>query len=233
MRFVTWNAGHRRRRRQMTPELALALASTRPDILVLTDYMDDVAYRPFHETLVGEGLSERIMTPRVEGQRQVAIMSSERLTPGDIQGCALSAATRPNWLHVRTSGGINVVGFRVPLFRKPRLRPAYWDWLVHEALPQLVGHPSVLLGDFNAAPNYRPVRTATLAGWQVGTPPGGWSAKSPSGKTEALDHALVSPHFRIRKTEYVRKLENQVLAGSATAWSDHAALVLDVELRPE
>lgn len=233
MRLVTWNVGHRRRRRQMTPELAMALASTRPDVLVLTDYLDDADYAPFHRALAAEGLSHRAMTPRVEGQRQVLIVAPDHLAHGDLEGCALSAATRPNWLHVRTTGGVNVVGFRVPLFRKPRLRPMYWEWLVTEALPQLVAYPSILLGDFNAAPNYRPVRNATLAGWQVGTPPGGWSAKAKSGKTEALDHALVSPHFRIRKTEYVKKLDQQVLAGSNTAWSDHAALVLDVERRPE
>ena len=230
MKLVTWNVGHRKSRKPLVPDLAKALMSAKPDVVAITDYLPDISDKPFIDALVAAGLGHRMASAQVKSQRTVLIASRERLTVGDIECCDMSSATKPNWLHVRTESGTEIVGFRVPIFTKRGMKQAYWEWLVNEALPRLIEKPSVLLGDFNAAPSYRPLLLAVAAGWQLATPDAGWSHKTPKKEGVAIDHGLVSPHFRITKTEYVDKLGTITLTGTPTAYSDHKALI--VELGP-
>jgi exonuclease III len=230
MKLVTWNVGHRKTRKPLVPDLARALTSAKPGVVVITDYLPDVSDTPFIDALAKAGLEHRMSSKQVKAQRTVLIASREPLTEGDIECCDLSTATRPNWLHVRTESGVDVVGFRVPIFTKRGMKQTYWEWLINEALPRLHEKPSVLLGDFNAAPSYRPLLLAVAAGWQLATPAAGWSHKTPKKEGTAIDHALVSPHFRVTSTEYVEKLGTMTLTGSPTAYSDHKALI--VELGP-
>jgi hypothetical protein len=230
MRLLTWNVGHRKGRKPLVPDLARALASATPDVVVITDYLPDVTDKPFIEALARAGLEHRMTSQQVKSQRTVLVASREPLAAGDIECCDISSATRPNWLHVRTQSGTEIVGFRVPIFTKRGMKQTYWEWLINEALPRLIEKPSVLLGDFNAAPSYRPLLLAVAAGWQLATPDAGWSHKTPRKEGVAIDHGLVSPHFRISRTEYVEKLGAMTLAGTPTAYSDHKALI--VELGP-
>ena len=230
MKLVTWNVGHRKSRKPLVPDLAKALASAKPDVLVLTDYLPDISDKPFTDALSKAGLKHRATSTPVKAQRQVLIASREPLAGGDIECCGISAATKPNWLHARTQSGMEIVGFRVPMFQKKGAKQQYWEWLVNEALPRLVEKPSVLEGDFNAAPSYRPLLLAVAAGWQLATPAAGWSHKTPKTEGIAIDHGLVSPHFRITQTEYVETIGSMTLTGTPTAYSDHKALV--VELAP-
>lgn len=230
MKLVTWNVGHRKGRKPLVPDLAKALASAKPDVVVVTDYLPDATDKPFIEALARAGLGHRMTSVQVKAQRQVLIASREPVTAGDIECCGISTATRPNWLHARTESGTEIVGFRVPIFTKRGMKQTYWEWLINEALPRLIEKPSVLMGDFNAAPSYRPLLLAVAAGWQLATPEAGWSHKTPKTEGVAIDHGLVSPHFRIRSTEYVEKLGATNLTGTPTAYSDHKALI--VELGP-
>lgn len=230
MKLVTWNVGHRKGRKPLVPDLAKALASAKPDVVVITDYLPDVSDKPFTDALAKAGLGHRMTSAQVKAQRQVLIASREPIVAGDIECCGISSATKPNWLHARTESGTEIVGFRVPIFTKRGMKQTYWEWLINEALPRLIEKPSVLMGDFNAAPSYRPLLLAVAAGWQLATPEAGWSHKTPKTEGVAIDHGLVSPHFRIRSTEYVEKLGAMTLTGTPTAYSDHKALV--VELGP-
>lgn len=230
MRLLTWNVGHRKGRKPLVPDLAKGLASAKPDVIVITDYMPDASDEPFTDALAKAGLEHRVSSQQVKAQRTVLIASREPLAAGDIDCCDISTATRPNWLHVRTESGTEIVGFRVPIFTRRGMKQAYWEWLINEGLSRLIERPSVLLGDFNAAPSYRPLLLAVAAGWQLATPEAGWSHKTPKKEGVAIDHALVSPHFRITKTEYVEKLGSVTLTGTPTAYSNHKALI--VELGP-
>lgn len=230
MKLITWNVGHRKARKPLVPDLGRALAGRDTDVVVITDYLPDPSDKPFMQALEKAGLPHVATSKPVKSQRQVLIASREPLSPGEIECCDLSAATTPNWLHVRTESGTEVVGFRVPIFTKKGMKQTYWEWLINEALPRLVEKPAVLLGDFNAAPQYRPLLLAVSAGWQLATPAAGWSHKTPKTEGVAIDHALASPHWRISRTEYVEKLGNMTLTGTPTAYSDHKALV--VELGP-
>lgn len=230
MKLVTWNVGHRKGRKPLVPDLARALASAKPDVVVLTDYLPDISDKSFIAAFTRAGLVHRATSAPVKGQRQVLVLSRESLSAGEIECCDMSSATKPNWLHMRTASGTDIVGFRVPMFQKKGGKHLYWEWLINEALPRLIEKPAVLLGDFNAAPQYRPLLLAVSAGWQLATPSAGWSHKTPKTEGVAIDHALVSPHFRIVNTEYVEKLGGMTLTGTATAYSDHKALL--VELTP-
>lgn len=230
MKLVTWNVGHRKSRKPLVPDLAKALATAKPDVVVLTDFLPDISDKPFTDALDKAGLKHRRTSKPVKAQRQVLIASREPLAGGDIECSDMSNATKSNWLHVRTESGTEIVGFRVPMFQKKGGKHQYWEWLINEALPRLIEKPAVLVGDFNAAPQYRPLLLAVAAGWQLATPSAGWSHKTPKTEGVAIDHGLVSPHFRIANTEYVEKLGGMILTGSPTAYSDHKALI--VELAP-
>lgn len=230
LRLVTWNVGYKKTRAPLTPAMGSTLAATGADVLVLTDYVDE-PHATFRSALHAAGLKHRKTTPAVDGQRQVLIAAREPLELGEVEGSDLTAATRPNWLHVRTASGVDVVGFRVPMISKAGGRAEYWEWLLSAALPQLKEKPSVLLGDFNVGSHYRPLMHAVAGGWQLATPSGGWSFKGKKGKPVAIDHALISPHFRITNAEYVETLGGVVLAGTDAARSYHAALVVDLANR--
>ena len=233
MKLITWNVGHRKGRKPLVPDLARALASAKPDIVVITDYLPDITDKPFIDALASAGLEHRMTSPQAKAQRRVLIASREPLVEGDIECCGLSAATKPNWLHARTESGVEIVGFRVPIFTKRGMKQTYWDWLINEALPRLVEKPSVLLGDFNAAPSFRPLLLGVAAGWQLATPATGWSHKTSKTEGVAIDHGLVSPHFRIKSTQYVEKLGAMMLTGTPTAYSDHKALIIELEPRDQ
>src|SRR4051812_27294814 len=92
-------------------------------------------------------------------QNQVLIASRFAMEHGRIQCSAgLSAATAPNWLHVRLATGVDVVGFRRPMLKGARAVTKYWDWL-STALEPLSAGSAVVLGDFNTVPQstHRPV----------------------------------------------------------------------------
>jgi endonuclease/exonuclease/phosphatase (EEP) superfamily protein YafD len=104
----------------------------------------------------------------------------------------------------------------------------YWDWLV-TAVERLRSRPSILVGDFNARVQSRAIRRIASMGWQIATPPQGWSFRSKKGELTAIDHAFVSPKLRIIKATYEQSVGSCIFAGTWTAYSDHAILCIDVE----
>jgi hypothetical protein len=230
MRFVTWNVGHQTRRRPLPVGLANALAELEPDVVVLTEYVSDDSHAPFLGLLKQRGLSESCRTEPVKGQNQVLIVARNPLTTDNTVRCTeLSAATVPNWLHVCASD-VDVVGFRVPMFNGIRRgRTRYWEWL-QTTLASLANRPSVLLGDFNATRSFPPLSKIVADGWQLATPSDGWSYRGKTGTSAAIDHGLVSRHFRVVEASYMEKQGTVCFAGVSGAYSDHAVLRFDVEL---
>lgn len=223
MHLLTWNVGHQTRRRPLPREFADALGDMKPDVLVLTEYVADDSHADFHNALRQHGLAYHLVTDSVKGQNQVLVASCRPLGKGPLACTNISAATVPNWLHVQSSD-VNLVGFRVPMFGTgSQGRARYWQWLA-DSLPTLVDCPTILLGDFNAAPTYRPLRALVAAGWQLVTPSVGWSFRGKTGHASSIDHGLVTRHFRPTDVEYVVNRGKAVFAGSATAYSDHAVL---------
>jgi endonuclease/exonuclease/phosphatase family metal-dependent hydrolase len=68
-------------------------------------------------------------------------------------------------------------------------------------------------------------------GFNIGTPPTGFSYYPKEGwEKSCLDHAFVNRFFRVSKTEYVTSIGSHALAGSADSISDHAPLIIDIDM---
>ncbi len=229
MRFLTWNVGHQTREKTLPIDAALALGTLHPDVLVLTEYVFSRTHIGFFETLAAGGLPHGASSAYVPRQNQVMIASRFPLARGAVVcDVNLSAATASNWLHVKTDG-IDVVGFRRPMFKGvPQGISRYWEWF-GKAIAPLVGGSTVALGDFNARRDLPALSPVLANGWQLATPDDGWSFRRKVGSEFAIDHALVSPALRASSATYHREAGGYVFAGDKSGYSDHAVLCIDVE----
>lgn len=236
MRLLTWNVAHQARPRVIRPELARAIASLAPDVVVLTEYVVGDSHAGFTDALRAGGLSQTCVSARARGQNQVLIASRLPSEEGEIRAPALAPQVPPNLLHVRLRTiGLELVGLRIPMFAAAAQKWAYWDWLA-AAAEQLRGRRCVILGDFNADPT-RPgsasgVRLRQLAaqGWTLALPPRGWSFRTHAGRESRLDHALVSASLGPVHSRYVVDRGGFHFAGAhKNALSDHAALLLRLD----
>ena len=120
------------------------------------------------------------------------------------------------FLAVKT-GGLAMTGARVPMWPKAADWYSAWD----EMLPRFQG--DVLIGDLNIDPSRKlkrdqePLRRLREAGWRYATEAGGWSYRSYSGVTSAVDHVFVRGEIEVVSARYVA----EGIAGVGPV--DHAA----------
>jgi endonuclease/exonuclease/phosphatase family metal-dependent hydrolase len=236
MRLVTWNVNHRIREKALSPNLAAAIFSLGPDVLILTEFVPGHTREIFYESLANWGLKFRLCSAKTDKQNHVMIFSRSRLEAGDIFAPPISPAVPSNVLHVRVVDlGMEVLGVRIPDFSKdPSLRRECWEWILHTA-EHIKDRPFVILGDFNTDPRYPKSRCgdriAMLVdqGWQHAIPLSGASFWTLKGAPVRIDHGFVSRHFAVISAEYVRSNGEFVFAGRQ-GLSDHAALVVDVRM---
>jgi endonuclease/exonuclease/phosphatase family metal-dependent hydrolase len=96
--------------------------------------------------------------------------------------------------------------------------------------------PAVILGDLNIPP--LPARRGIGAcfrkildsGWKRAGPDVGYSYVSQSGARSEIDHALVTQRCTVRGAKYVTCLPGFNFAGTPDALSDHAALVVVIDI---
>jgi endonuclease/exonuclease/phosphatase family metal-dependent hydrolase len=254
MRLVTWNVAHQAKESPIPPALYACLRALveerRPDVLVLTEFVDGPSREHVHATLEGLGfsrkpvVSDRYHTPRGLPHNQVLITARVPLKRGDLEIPALGvpgaeAAARPNFLHAKLpSAGLEIVGLRAPAYKVSAERKAYWR-AVREiaATADTRDLRLVLIGDLNASPAHQSpggqaLRHLRQVGWQVPNPVGDWSyrrrgAKSPP-VTSKIDHVIARPPVRVLTAEWVTEVGGHALAGREDAPSDHAALCADL-----
>src|SRR5262245_24125606 len=75
MRIVTWNLNHRGKRRVIPPGVAMALRTMRPDIVVLTEYVQGPMHAAFVAALASAGLANVTWSSPVAGHNQILIAS--------------------------------------------------------------------------------------------------------------------------------------------------------------
>ncbi|MEI7856889.1 MAG: endonuclease/exonuclease/phosphatase family protein [Methanomicrobiales archaeon] len=248
MKILTWNVAHQTHTANKNlPEMAEALASLSPDVIVLTEYVPGKLHTKFTSDLNALGFEWKIShaSPTIRRQNQVLIASHTPLVEGDIIAPLISPAFPSNVLHVRVPEmGFEVLGLRVPMPLNPDIRSKYWNWIADTA-PQLRDRPSIILGDLNndtgaKGPNGG-VRFNQLkeGGWYR-APASGKSYWSKDGAVESrLDHALFTPHFVIGKSEYITESGRSVFANikpanfNPKAMSDHAILLVEFEIKPQ
>jgi endonuclease/exonuclease/phosphatase family metal-dependent hydrolase len=248
MKILTWNVAHQTHTANKNlSEMAEALASLSPDVIVLTEYVPGKLHNKFTSDLKPLGFEWRISqpSPTIRRQNQVLIASRTPLAAGDIQAPLISPAFPSNVLHVRVpEKGFEVLGLRVPMPLNPEIRHKYWNWIA-ETAQQHTDRPTIILGDLNNDTGARGpeggVRFNQLkeGGWYR-APASGKSYWSKDGTVESrLDHALFSQHFVIGKTEYITESGRFVFANTQPAnfnpkaMSDHAILLVEFDIKPQ
>jgi endonuclease/exonuclease/phosphatase family metal-dependent hydrolase len=237
MKAIAWNLNHRTIQKRIPPQLAAAVASLNPDLVVLTEYVPGPSRAPFLTELAQRGFSHLRASDYVKGQNSVLIVSRTPLSLGGIKAPALAPAMPPNILHVQMPAfGIEVLGMRMPDFSTVLpLKRVAWDW-IEQTADTLRSRPALIIGDLNTDPAY-PIgkcgdRIQRLGdrGWQIASPAEGASYWTLNGKGVRIDHGFVTHHLTIVSKRYVAAENGFIFAGKAPgALSDHA--VLEVTLR--
>lgn len=255
MRIATWNLDHRAGRGRMTPSgsLVRALHELDLDVVVLTEFVPKRC--PGLESALRESQLCHIACSELKGSgNNVLIAAREPVSPGSAPLPDFGDQdAQTNVLHVRLPGSdIDILGLRIPAYsRNHENWGKMWDWI--EAMGRRLVHgPAVILGDFNVdpEPSRRPNKwqcpdrmRAMAEEWQrVPETGASYWAVSKAGLEEnkthprQLDHAFVSRSLRVSASCYVTRTSSFVLVdpmnprSRAIALSDHAALVVEVEL---
>ena len=211
-RILAWNVNHRTQQKPMPDAYAEGILSLKPDVVVLTEYVEGPDHASFCTALRTGGLDYQCHTKFEHRHNHVLIASSTPFTIGTLVPPNRLPHAVSNWLHVRlTDPSLELVGLRVPIER-PAENRSYWDWL-EPAIQRLLASPAVIIGDLNADPRL-PERLGTKhlkrlekARWQLPDPIGQWSYQM-----SRLDHALISPSVTFNKAEYIPSLDKHIFA---------------------
>jgi endonuclease/exonuclease/phosphatase family metal-dependent hydrolase len=248
MKFLTYNVAHQTRESNKNlPGMAGALASLSPDIIVLTEYVQGLQHDRFVADLKDLDFPYTLVSQKTPGENQVLVASRTPLKQGSITPPLVRDAPSvpSNMLHVCVPDrGCEVLGLRIPAFddaatiRKEK-RNAYWDWILRTAQEKM-DRPFVIMGDFNTDPAYANadggVRFTQLEklSYIHALPKDGdsWWGKSVGGEyAKRLDHVILSRHFTVKDAQYRTESEEYFFARNPEAMSDHAALLVEAELK--
>lgn len=238
MKLLTWNINHRTCNKKIPDNMAKAIASLSPNVVVLTEYVPGRSHQIFIEQLNSYGFTHHVMSKRALRENQVFIASNTTLECGNILAPTNIEKSIPsNVLHVRLPEmGFDILGLRVPDYSKqPRIKHQCWDWIMKVAAEKK-NHPFVMMGDFNTDPDDSQAKCGNRInqlkdnGWQHSMPSSGasyWAIINGNGRR--LDHAFVSRHFDVLAIEYISESGSYVFAGKKSeAMSDHAVLLLEI-----
>ena len=238
MRVLTWNLNHRARKRRIADWIAEAVVEQRPDIVVLTEYVEGDDHAKFLDKLGADGLAHSKVSPSTTGHNQVLIAARSPLAIGSLRPDLNHPAVAPNFLHVRTEEGIDVLGFRMPTplrLADGCSKRQVWEWLI-ESAQSVADRPAVLIGDFNTALNDAKgfcgdcVAALPAQDWRHAQPATGfsWTTGKPGGERR-IDHAFLSLRMRAASAQYLWDFRKYPNAASARVGiPDHAMLVVDV-----
>jgi endonuclease/exonuclease/phosphatase family metal-dependent hydrolase len=241
MKILTWNINHRISKKKIPREMAEALASLSPDIIVLTEYVEGPSHNQFLADLKSEGFSYWRLSEYKERQNRIFIASRMPLGDGNSKAPTdIIEAVPCNVLHVTIPQiELNVLGLRMPLPMNPQQKKEWWDWVTTTARKSQKNR-FIILGDFNTeltskGPNGA-VRLLNLAenGWQHASPVTGgswWLCRDDIIYEHRLDHAFFSKHFTLRSSEYIIENGKYIFAKKPGAMSDHAVLLVDVDIK--
>ena len=235
MKILTWNVNHRTRRKAIPLGLGEAIGALAPDLVVLTEYVPSNSHGSFIGALGTIGLLHTAISVDVPKENRVLIASRWSLVDGDIHTPAIAPSVPSNLLHVHVpDGGFDVLGLRIPDYSKqPAIRRKCWDWLLSTART-MAERPLVIIGDLNTDPRYTSARCGDRigqlvdAGFTHASPTQGASYWTLNGHGVQIDHAFTSRSFTVLSAEYVTQVGKHILVGKREAYSDHAALLVDV-----
>ena len=238
MRLFAWNVNHRTFKKKIPTSMPAGIISLEPDVIVLTEYVAANDHRFLCDSLSAGGFRHIHITDKVKGQNQVLVATKNHSEPGEELNPDPLPPAKPNFMHIRLpSLEMEVIGLRVPMYKRNVEKRLYWEWF-EEMVKSLNHRNFVILGDINAnKEDPRSVGGACLLrieeyGWKIPVPTGEWSYQSNLEKTSCIDHVLVSADIKVEEARYVVQYDNHLFAGIKNGgMSDHAALVVDIDLK--
>lgn len=255
MKLLTWNVNHRTHEKAIPPQMAEAIDSLKPDVVVLTEFVDGISREIFKSELNSLGFNYKISHgPKDQNhiQNHILIASRTPLVDGNIHVSPSEPAVPPNEpliplsfhsnvLHVKLPDkGFEILGLRVPMPLKSANRRACWEWIMATA-KENCGRPFVIMGDFNIDRKYSPVKCgkrfdqlADIGMHHVAAIPLKDVSYFPpsSGEGTRIDHAFLSRHFINPTAQYRAESGQYLFAGNKPgAMSDHAVLLVEAELK--
>lgn len=225
--IATWNLHHMGRTLKIPDGVPKAIEQVKPDVLVLTEYVDRRTRADFLYKLTKAGYTRVTQTAPAAGQNQVMVASVVEHEDGDLVAPDVSVAAATNFLHVfLPSQRLHVVGFRVPHYQSerpvdPEKLERYWRQFTKLALG-MASHQVVFIGDFNVGngkfdgPGQAALKKLVKSGYRMCAQEGG------------LDRALVSGSLMVQSFTVIEAAAGYRLAGKG-GLSDHAMLVVNVE----
>jgi hypothetical protein len=235
--IVAWNVNHRTFLKSIPVTMSTAILSLAPDVIVLTEYVPGSDHTRFLDELAEGGMESIDVSDREARHNQVLIATRSPSERGDLCAPNEIPHARSNFLHIRIpSDAAEVVGLRVPMFKRTADTNDYWTWF-EQFMTAQQARPLVAVGDFNVEPRRPQSRGAQglqrieARGWYRPIIEGTWSYCSDTGYRSCLDHALVNPRLIVQRAEYVYEHGPHVFAGRSGAMSDHSALALYLESR--
>jgi endonuclease/exonuclease/phosphatase family metal-dependent hydrolase len=236
MRIVAWNINHKAREKKIPEQLAEAIASLGPDVIVLTEYVQGLSRNAFHASLAHHGFCNWLVSECRPRENHVLVAARTALERGSIRAPEIAPSVPPNALHVRLpQEGLEILGLRVPDYSKdPKTKRACWNWII-ETAASVKDRPFVMIGDCNTDPKYPPnkcgdcIKRLVDDGWQLASPAEGSSFWTLNGHSVRIDHAFVSRLLVVEGASFVTKFDRHAFAGEEPgALSDHAALSIDI-----
>jgi hypothetical protein len=222
--IATWNLHHMGREIEISNGVPAVIAHVRPDVLVLTEYVDRGGREPFENALKEIGYMAGAVSLAGVGQNQVLMASRVEQVAGTLNAPDVDEAARTNFLHQwLPTLELHVIGFRAPYYQAedPRKLKPYWEGLKAGALTVAQAR-TVHIGDFNWCPGAKEqdaeqaVAALVAAGYRL-VPEGG-----------GVDRALVSAALEPRGWQVVEGAAGFRLTGEG-GLSDHPMLVVEVE----
>jgi exonuclease III len=228
--IATWNLHHMGNEVGIPWEVVAVIERVRPDVLVLTEYVDRGGRADFVAALARIGYrnprhSEAGKEPR---QNQVLVASLHEQEDGSLEAPKVDEAARTNFLHQRLPGPgleLDLIGFRAPHYQSekpvnPKKLVDYWWQFKKMALGE-VNRRVVFIGDFNIGtkdvdvPGREAIASLVRKGFRL------------VGEEGGLDRALLSPVARLKSFSVIEAIGDQWLTGEG-GLSDHPMLVVEV-----
>lgn len=226
-KIATWNLHHMGRELRIPDGVPKVIEQVKPDVLVLTEYVDRRRRADFLFRLAQMGYARVTQTEPARGQNQVLVASVVEHQDGELVAPDVDEAAATNFRHVFVpSKRLHVVGFRVPHYLSERpVRPEklvdYWRGFTRMALG-IASQKVVFIGDFNVgqgkfdAAGQAALRKLVKAGYRM------------CGEVSGLDRALVSGSLTVQSFSVIEAAAGYRLAGKG-GLSDHSMLLVDVE----
>jgi endonuclease/exonuclease/phosphatase family metal-dependent hydrolase len=204
------------------------------DILVFTEFYPKGFERQFRTALENGGWAhQRMSMATSERANRIFVASKLPLTALDIELPTFDQQFPANLLAVQVPGfGLSLLSLRMPIYSEAALRSQPWSWL-GSALGTLRSSPCIVAGDLNIEANARKpagrcLRRILATGWHRATP----NAPTYFGRngSSEIDHILATDRCALSESVCINQAGGYALAGSATALSDHAALLCRIEI---